>query len=205
MSRYTGAKGRLVRRFGVNIFGSDKFDKLLNKRPHGPGMHGNTRRRGKDSEYKKQLLEKQKLRFMYGITERQLRNYYKKAASSKETTGSALLKLLERRLDNAVYRAGLAKTRSQARQMVNHGLFLLNGRRVSIPSIQIRPGDVFEVRTKSSSSPLFTDVKENKEFDHARWLKSDQKALKAEISELPGEDDFDKLIATHLIIEFYSK
>lgn len=204
MSRYTGPKGRLVRRFKTNIFGTTKFDKLLEKRPQGPGMHGHARGR-KDSEYKKQLLEKQKLRFMYGITERQLRNYYKKAASKQESTGIALLKLLERRLDNAVYRAGFAKTRSQARQMVNHGLFTLNGRRVSIPSIQIREGDVFEVREKSKASPLFASVKEAKDFDHARWLKSDQKALKAEIAALPEEGDLDKLIETHLIIEFYSK
>jgi len=150
MSRYTGAKARLVRRFGVNIFGTPKYDKILERRPNGPGMHGNARR-GKDSEYKKQLLEKQKLRFMYGVTERQLRNYYKKADAKKEATGVALLKLLERRLDNAIYRAGFAKTRSQARQMVNHGLFMMNGKRVSIPSIQITEGDVFEVRTKSKA------------------------------------------------------
>lgn len=180
------------------------MDKLLEKRPHGPGMHGHARR-GKDSEYKKQLLEKQKLRFMYGITERQLRNYYKKAASGKESTGIALLKLLERRLDNVIYRAGLAKTRAQARQMASHGLFTLNGRRVSVPSIQVREGDVLEVREKSKASALFNEVKEEKNFDHARWLKSDQKALKAEVAALPEEEDLDKLIETNLIIEFYSK
>ncbi len=204
MSRYTGPKGRLVRRFGSNIFGSEKMDKLLEKRPHGPGMHGHARR-GKDSEYKKQLLEKQKLRFMYGITEKQLRNYYKKAASQQEATGIALLKLLERRLDNVIYRAGLAKTRSQARQMASHGLFTLNGRRVSVPSIQVREGDVIQIREKSKASALFNVVKEAKDFDHARWLKSDQKALKAEVAALPEEEDLDKLIATNLIIEFYSK
>lgn len=204
MSRYTGAKGRLVRRFGVNIFGNEKMDKLLNRRPHGPGIHGQGRR-GKESEYKKQLLEKQKLRFMFGLTERQLRNYYAKAASQKEATGIALLKLLERRLDNVVYRAGLASTRSQARQIVNHGLLLMNGRRVSIPSIQVREGDVLEVRSKSQASPLFAAVKEEKDFDHARWLKVDQKALKVEVAALPEEDDLDKLIQTSLIIEYYSK
>lgn len=205
MSRYTGPKGRLVRRFGTNIFGTEKMSKLLEKRPHGPGQHGNAHRRGKDSEYKKQLLEKQKLRFMYGITERQLRNYYKKAAAKQEATGKALLKLLERRLDNVVYRAGFAKTRAQARQMVGHGLFLLNGRRVSIPSIQVREGDKLEVREKSKASPLFTAVKEAKEFDHARWLKSNQKGLSADVASLPEDSDLDQLIQTHLIIEFYSK
>ncbi len=204
MSRYTGAKGRLVRRFGVNIFGNEKMDKLLNRRPHPPGVHGQGRR-GKMSEYKKQLLEKQKLRFMFGITERQLRNYYKKAAAKEEATGIALLKLLERRLDNAVYRAGLAKTRAQARQMVSHGLIMLNGRRVSIPSIQIREGDVAEVRAKSKASPLFAHVNEKKDFDHARWLKVDRKALKFDVASLPEQEDLDQLIQTSLIIEYYSK
>lgn len=204
MSRYTGAKARLVRRFGTNIFGTEKYSKILERRPHAPGMHGQARG-GKASEYKKQLLEKQKLRFMYGITERQLRNYYQKAASKEEATGVALLKLLERRLDNAVYRAGFAKTRAQARQMVSHGLFTLNGRRVSIPSIQVREGDVIAVRDKSKASNLFTSVLEDKDFDHARWLKSEQKALKSEVAALPEEDDLDKLIETHLIVEFYSK
>lgn len=204
MSRYTGAKGRLVRRFGVNIFGNEKMDKLLSRRPHPPGVHGQGRR-GKMSEYKKQLLEKQKLRFMFGLTERQLRNYYLKAAAKTEATGTALMKMLERRLDNVVYRSGLAKTRSQARQMVNHGLFMLNGRRVSIPSIQIREGDTVEVRVKSQSSPLFLAVKEEKDFDHARWIKVDRKALKFEVASLPEEDDLDQLIQTSLIIEFYSK
>jgi small subunit ribosomal protein S4 len=205
MSRYTGPKARLVRRFGTNIFGAPKYDKILERRPHGPGMHGNARRRGKDSEYKKQLLEKQKLRFMYGLTERQLRNVYKKAASKQETTGVALLKLLERRLDNVLFRADFAKTRAQARQMISHGLFTLNGRRVTIPSIQVREGDKIAVRKKSIDSPLFSDVKEDKDFDPARWLKADQKNLNVEVSSIPDEDDLDKLIETHLIIEFYSK
>lgn len=167
-------------------------------------MHGQARR-GKDSEYKKQLLEKQKLRFMYGVTEKQLRNYYKKAAGQSDPTGIALMKLMERRLDNVVYRAGLAKTRAQARQAISHGLYTLNGRRVTIPSIQVREGDAIAVRDKSKVSPLFNEVKEAKDFDHARWLKSDQKSLKTEVAALPEEDDLDKLIETHLIVEFYSK
>ena len=205
MSRYTGAKGRQVRRFGVNIYpGSPKFDKLLEKRPHGPGASAMARR-GKPSEYKKQLMEKQKLRFMYGITEKQLRNYYKKAASSEEATGQALLKLLERRLDNVIYKGGLSKTRGQARQLVSHGLITLNGRRVNIPSIQVREGDKIEVREKSKASPLFSPIKEDKNFDTARWLKSAQKSLSTEVIALPEAADLDKLIETHLIVEFYSK
>lgn len=205
MSRYTGPKGRLARRFGVNIFGAEKYDKLLERRPHGPGMHGQARRRGKPSEYKKQLTEKQKLRFMYGLTERQLRNMYLKAASRQESTGDALLKYLERRLDNVLYRAGFARTRAQARQMINHGLFNLNGRRVTIPSILVKEGDKIEVRKKSLASPLFNAVKEAKEFDPARWIKADQKTITIEVVTLPKKDDLDKLIETHLIIEYYSK
>lgn len=205
MSRYTGAKARLVRRFQSNIFGSAKYDKILERRPNGPGMHGNARRRGKDSEYKKQLVEKQKLRFMYGITERQLRNTYQKAASKAGNTGEELLKLLERRLDNVIYRAGLAETRAQARQMASHGHFMLNGRRVSIPSILVRSGDVIEVREKLQASPLFAEVKAGKDHESARWLKVSPKSLRAEVSELPEADDLDKLIETHLIVEFYSK
>lgn len=204
MSRYTGPKGRHVRRFGLNIYGNPKYDRLLEKRPHAPGVHG-AGRRGKASEYKKQLMEKQKLRFMYGLTERQLRNNYRTAASKREATGVALLKLLERRLDNVIYKAGFAATRAQARQMVSHGLFMLNGRRVTIPSILVREGDVVEVREKSKASPLFAAVKEDKDFDHVRWVKVDRKNLKFEVEALPEEGDLDKIIQTNLIIEFYSK
>ncbi|QQR55540.1 30S ribosomal protein S4 [Candidatus Peregrinibacteria bacterium] len=204
MSRYTGPKGRLVRRFGVDIFGTAKMTALLEKRPQGPGMHGGNRQ-GKASEYKKQLLEKQKMRLMYGLTEKQLRNYYLKATTKKEATGVALQKMLESRLDNVVYRAGFAKTRAQARQMVNHGMWTLNGRRVSIPSMQVHENDVIEVREKSKTSPLFTAVKEDKDFGSARWLKAEQKGLKIEVSSLPEQEDLDKIIDTQLIVEFYSK
>lgn len=204
MSRYTGPKGRLIRRFGVDIFSTPKLSKLLEKRPHGPGLHG-AMRGGKASEYKKQLLEKQKLRFMYGLTERQLKNYYLKAVSKKGATGTEIMKMIERRLDNAIYRAGFSKTRSQARQMVNHGHFLLNGSRINIPSLQVREGDTIEVRTQIKDSPLYSLVKEDKEFDHARWLKSDQKSLKTEVASLPEEKDLDKLIETQLVVEYYSK
>lgn len=204
MSRYTGPKARLVRRFGVNIFDSAKLSKILERRPTAPGIHGASRT-GKPSEYKKQLLEKQKLRFMFGVTEKQLGNYYKKATASEEATDIALMKLLERRLDNAVFKAGFAKTRAQARQMVGHGVFTLNGKRVDVPSIQVNAGDKIEVREKMKASPLFNEIKEEKNFDHARWLKSEQKGLKFEVVALPEPDDLDKLIEAYLIVEFYSK
>lgn len=204
MSRYTGPKGRLVRRFGVDIFGTAKMTKLLGKRPNAPGMHG-ADRQGKASEYKKQLLEKQKLRFMYGLTEKQLRNYYLKASTKKEATGLGLMKMMETRLDNVIYRSGFAKTRSQARQMIGHGLWSLNGRRVTISSIQVREKDVLEVRQKSKSSPLFAVVKEDKDFGSARWLSSDQKELKTEVIALPEAEDLDQLVDPQLVVEFYSK
>lgn len=167
-------------------------------------MHG-AARAGKASEYKKQLLEKQKLRLMYGLTEKQLRNYYLKAASRKGATGVELMKSIERRIDNVIYRGGFAKTRAQARQMVSHGIFTLNGTRVTVPSIQVRENDVIEVRPRLKESPLFMAVKEDKDFDHARWLKSDQKALKTEVAALPEDNDLDQLIETQLIVEYYSK
>lgn len=204
MSRYTGPKGRLVRRFGVDIFGTGKMTKLLEKRPNSPGMHG-ANRQAKPSEYKIQLIEKQKMRFMYGLTEKQLRNLYLKASSKKEATGIALMKMVESRLDNVIYRAGFATTRAQARQMVNHGIWTLNGRRVTIASILVREGDIIEVRPKLKTSPLFSIVKEEKDFEHARWLKSDQKGLKTEVAALPEAEDLDKLIDTQLIVEYYSK
>ncbi len=204
MSRYTGPKGRLVRRFGVDIFGTAKMTKLLEKRPQAPGMHG-ANRQAKASEYKKQLLEKQKMRFMYGLTEKQLRNLYLKAITKKEATGVVLMKMVESRLDNVIYRAGFAKTRAQARQMVNHGSWTLNGSRVTIASIQVREGDIIEVRPKLKTSPLFAAVKEEKDFEFARWLKSDQKALKTEVASLPTAEDLDQMIDTQLIVEYYSK
>ncbi len=204
MSRYTGPKARLVRRFGVNIFGTEKYDRILEKRPHAPGMHG-AAKQGKDSEYKKQLLEKQKLRFLFGVTERQLRNYYRKATATEGASDISLMKSLERRIDNVMYRSGFAKTRAQARQMVNHGLLNLNGRRVSIPSIQVREGDQIEVREKSKDSPLFKTLKEDKEFNSAKWLRADPKSLKVEVVALPAAEDLDQLIQTNLIVEFYSK
>ena len=204
MSRYTKAKGRLVRRFKVNLFGQDKFDRLLERRPNAPGMHGSARH-GKPSEYKKQLVEKQKLRFMFGLTERQLRNTYQKAVAMKGATGLEFLKLLERRLDNMIYRSGLAKTRSQARQMVSHGLFMMNGRRVTVPSIQVREKDVLEVREKSKSSPVFNEAKEDKKLESARWIQLDIKKLRAEVVALPEEDDLERIVDSQLIVEFYSK
>jgi small subunit ribosomal protein S4 len=203
MSRYTGPKARHCRRFGINIYGSDKYDKILAKRDYPPGVHGKGRFR-KKSEYGKQLIEKQKTRFAFGITEKQFRRYYEKAERSTEITGQQLLKLLELRADNVVYRAGLARTRPQARQMVNHGLLKLNGQRISTPSIALKVGDKITVRPKTKNSNLFEGIDKQKD-ESPKWLKVDLSNLSIEIIADPDKDDFEGMIDPQLIVEYYSK
>ncbi len=204
MSRYRGPITRLSRRLGVMLFaGGDSKVKAFNKKNYKPGEHGQ-KRFTQMSEYNKQLREKQKARFMYGITEKQSRKYYKMASGSDEVTGMVYLSLLERRLDNAIFRAGFAATRPQARQMVGHGLVLLNGRRVKTPSILLKAGDKFEIREKSKNSKLFEDVKKAK-YKSPKWLKSDVASLKAEVTAIPGSDDIEQIIDHQMITEFYSK
>lgn len=203
MSRLTGPKARIARRFGINIFGSEKFDKILAKRNFPPGMHGK-KRFSKPTEFGKQLAEKQKIRFMYGITERQCRNYYRKAATQKGDTGMSFMQYLERRLDNVIFRAGFAVTRFQSRQMAAHGIFMMNGHRVDIPSIEVKEGDVFEVRAKKQNSKLFEELEKTKTIAPP-WLKVDLKEKRIEIVRLPAPDDFEKLASPQMIVEFYSK
>ena len=145
MSKSKISKGKLVRKFGENIFGNPKFDNLLNKKPYTPGQHGPTRRK-RLSNYGQQLKEKQKTKAMYGVLEKQFRNYYKEATRMPGITGENLLVLLESRIDNVIYRAGFAATRPQARQLVSHRHFKLNGKLVDIPSIQVKPGDKIELK-----------------------------------------------------------
>src|SRR4030095_9415362 len=148
MSRYTGPKARVSRRLGVNIWGTSGENRALERRPYPPGEHAPSRRRT-PSEYLLQLQEKQKARFSYGLTERQFRNLYEEASKRKGVTGELMLQLLERRLDNIVYRAGWGSTRPQARQFVNHGHVEVNGKRVDIPSYRVRKGDVVSLRGKA--------------------------------------------------------
>ncbi len=189
----------------MNLFGSDKYDKILAKRNYPPGVQGQNMT-SKKTEYAKQLAEKQKARFMFGITERQCLRYYSEADRSQAVTHEEFLRLLERRLDNVLYRAGFALTRPQARQMVSHGLFMLNGRRVTVPSIQAKPNDKITIRTRSGGSPLFAAVKEGKEkIKPPAWLKADAKNLAIEILALPEVHELEQGIQAHLIVEFYSK
>jgi len=151
MSKVDTPKGKLVRKFGENIFGNPKYDTLLNKKPYTPGQHGPNRRK-RLSNYGIQLQEKQKIKAMYGVLEKQFRNYFHKAEKMKGETGTNLLQLLECRMDNVVYRLGFASTRSQARQLVSHAHFLLNDRKCNYPSASLKPGDVIKVRDKSKKT-----------------------------------------------------
>lgn len=205
MSRYTGPKARLCRRFGTNIFGPDKYDKILSKRGFPPGMHGQGQF-GKKSEFAKQLMEKQKARYLFGINEKQFRRYYERADRSDRVTGEALLSFLERRLDNVLFRAGFGVSRPQTRQMISHGIFLLNGKRVTVASIQVKVGDKLEVRKRSISSPLFAQLKTGKDkIKPPRWLKADPSGLSIEVLSLPESDELEQSIESQLIVEFYSK
>lgn len=204
MSRYTGPITKISRRLGVILFtNGESKTKAFNKKNYKPGEHGQ-KRFAKKSEYKKQLEEKQKARFIYGISEKQSRKYYELASKSQEITGIEYLKLLEQRIDNVVFRAGFASTRAQARQMVNHGIFMLNGRKIKTPSIIVKVGDKFEVRARSKSSKLFEEVQKQK-YKAPKWLKSDQKSLQGEIIASPDHDDVERMIEHQLITEFYSK
>ena len=175
------------------------YSKTSNKNPGG-------QRRTKKSEYAMQLTEKQKVKFVYGILEKQFRMYYEKAARAEGNTGEVLLSLIERRLDNVVYRLGFAATRREARQLVNHGHYTVNGKRVNIPSYLVKTGDVIAVCEKSSSNNSFKKLKEDDAFIAApKWLDRDKNTLTGKVLALPARDDIDFEIAEHLIVELYSK
>ena len=175
------------------------YSKSSNKNPGG-------QRRAKKSEYAMQMTEKQKVKFVYGILEKQFRSYYEKAARAEGTTGEILLSLIERRLDNVVYRLGFASTRREARQLVNHGHYTVNGKRVNIPSYMVKVGDVIAVCEKSSSNNRFKKMKEDNAFVAApKWLDRDTNNLQGKVIALPARDDIDFEIAEHLIVELYSK
>ncbi len=204
--RYTGPKARQCRREGVNLFGSPKYQKILARNPNIPGMHGG-KRLGKMTEYAKQLREKQKAKRMFGLSEKQFKNYFLKAEKTKGVTGNNLLQLLERRLDNILYRAGVALTRAQGRQFISHGLFYFNGRRVDVPSILVKVGDKIEIKESKKGSPVFAHNREEvgADLQIPSWLDVDTKNLKIEILELPDVDHFEKIIDPQPIVEFYSR
>ena len=201
MARYTGPKTKIARKFGEAIFGEDKS---FEKRNYPPGQHGNNRRRGKKSEYAMQLAEKQKAKYTYGILERQFSNLFKKASSSKGITGEILLQLCESRLDNVVYRMGIAPSRSAARQLVSHRHITVNGELVNIPSYSLKAGDVVAVREKSKSLSTIEDslAKRNDVYEWLTW-NSDKK--EGNFVSVPERIQIPENIKEQLIVELYSK
>lgn len=203
--KFTGPKAKRVRRQGTNIYGSDKYDKILQKKPYGPGKNPKTRQ-ARLSEFGKQLLEKQKARDMFGLSEKQFHNLYKAAASAKGQTGENLLSRLETRLDNTIFRAGFANTRLQSRQFVGHGLFMVNGVRVTTPSFHVKPGDKITARPRAKSSPVFAPILEaNEKYMPPAWLKVSSGAMEIEVTSLPAPDAFEQAIDVRQVIEFYSR
>ncbi len=200
MARYRGPKQKLARRFGEPIFGPSK---ALERKPYPPGQHGNARRR-KESEYSVQLKEKQKAKHIYGLLERQFSNLFEKAARKKGITGENLLQFLEARLDNVVYRLGFAQTRRQARQLVTHGHVLVNDRVSNIPSHQLRPDDIVEIRPKSKQLSAIRDAATRNRRSYP-FLEVDRDALRGKLLELPNREDIPENIREQLIVELYSK
>jgi small subunit ribosomal protein S4 len=200
MARYRGPKQKIARRFREPIFGPSK---ALERKPYAPGQHGRNRR-GKESEYSIQLKEKQKAKYTYGLLERQFRNLFEKAARKKGVTGDTLLKLLEARLDNTVYRLGFARTRRQARQLVNHGHIMVNDQVVNIPSYELRSGDIVTVRPRSRNLEIVRDSAQRNRRTFP-WLEVDRRELQGKFLDMPNREDIPENIREQLIVELYSK
>lgn len=201
MARYTGPKTKIARKFGEPIFGPDK---VLSKKNYPPGQHGNSRRR-KTSEYGIQLREKQRAKYTYGVLEKQFRLTFEKAARSRGITGEVLLQLLESRLDNLVYRLGLAPTRAAARQLVSHRHIVVNGNIVNIPSYTVKPGYIISVRERSKSLEVISNALTG--FNHSKypWLEWDKTTMSGKYLHIPERADIPENIKEQLIVELYSK
>ena len=201
MARYTGPKSKIARKFGEAIFGEDK---AFEKRNYPPGQHGNNRRRGKKSEYAIQLMEKQKAKYTYGILERQFRNLFERANRSKDVTGEVLLQLCESRLDNVVYRMGIAPTRSAARQLVGNRHITLNGKIMNIPSHILKAGDVVGVREKSKSLESI-EVSLSAHAAVYEWITWNSETKEGTLVSIPERLQIPENIKEQLIVELYSK
>jgi small subunit ribosomal protein S4 len=202
MARYIGPKSKIARKFGYPIYGPDKY---LDRKNFPPGQHGMNKKRKKTSEYGLQLREKQKAKYTYGILERQFRNTFEKASRSKGVTGEVLLQMLEARLDNVVYRLGIAPTRSAARQLVSHRHITVNGNVVNIPSFELKAGDIIGVREKSKSLESISDSLNTRKYARLSWLEWDDAQMAGKFMNLPPRADIPEDIKEHLIIELYSK
>lgn len=207
MARYKESVCRLCRREGTKLFlkGDRCYSEkcAVDRRAYGPGEHGQGRK--KVSEYGIQLREKQKARRIYGVMEKQFRKYFEAAERQKGVTGENLIRLLERRLDNVIYRLGFAGSRPQARQLVMHGHFTVNGKKVDIPSYLVKPGDVIGVKNRSKSSPVFQAAREAGKTAVPSWLEGDLEELQARVVSMPEGEDLDVPIEAHLIVELYSR
>jgi len=203
--KFTGPKAKRCRRQGVNLYGADKYDKILQRKPNLPGK-GPRQRTGRPTPYAEQLKEKQKMRDIYGISEKQFRNVYKKAAALQGQTGDNINQLLERRLDNVLYRAGFAMTRMQARQFVSHGLFMVNEVRVTSPSYLVKEGEKVIVRPRSKTSPIFASIiAAHEKYLPPSWLKVNSSSIEVEIVSLPEIDASEQVVDVRQVIEFYSR
>ena len=205
MARYTGPKVRVARRLSTNVFENEKGRKALDRRPFPPGAHGRTRRRNAGSEYLVQLQEKQKAKAIYGLLERQFRNTYEEAVRLQGPTGEILLQLLERRLDNVVYRAGWASTRPQARQFVSHGLIQVDGKRVNIPSYRVKKGQVVKLSPKAMAMIIVQHNVDTLDRSVVGWLETGDGGKQVTVRDLPQRDHIDVPVRESLIVELYSK
>jgi small subunit ribosomal protein S4 len=208
MARYRGPREKLERRLGVDLGlkGERRLagKSALEKRPYAPGQHG--QRRSKISEYGMQLREKQKAKFMYGVSEKQFRRLFKEAANKEGNTGELLIQLLEQRLDNVVYRLGFATTRAFARQLVNHGHILVDGKRVDIPSYRVKPGQKIEIREKSKTNPqIVRSLELTNQTGIVEWVDVDKDKLSGIFSRLPERDEVKIPVEERFIVELYSK
>jgi len=201
MARYKGPRSKIARKFGDPIFGADKH---FEKKNYPPGQHGQNKRRRKTSEYGIQLLEKQKAKYTYGVLEKQFRNLFDKASRSKGIKGEILLQLLESRLDNIVYRLGIAPSRAAARQLVTHRHILVNGELVSIPSYSLKAGDIVSIREKSKSLEVITDSLSSRR-SIVPWLEWDQNLMTGKFLTRPEREEIPENIKEQLIVELYSK
>jgi small subunit ribosomal protein S4 len=202
MARYTGPKSKIARRFREPIFGPDK---ALERKNYGPGMHGPNKRRGKQSEYAVQLAEKQKAKYTYGILERQFEKMFDKASRKIGITGELLLQFCEARLDNVVYRMGLAPTRSAARQLVGHRHITVNGEVVNIPSYSLRPGEKVAVRERSKSLETITNALASGSSKKSEWIDFERNSMSGTYIQHPTRDQIPENIKEQLIVELYSK
>jgi small subunit ribosomal protein S4 len=203
--KYTGPKAKRCRRQGVNLYGADKYDKILQRKPNLPGKSPRDRV-GRKSEFAQQMSEKQKMRDMYGLSERQFRLVYERASKTKGQTGEVMQQLLERRLDNVLYRAGFARTRMQARQFASHGLFSVNDVRVTTPSYLVREGMKITVRSQSKASTIFAEIlAAHEKYMPPNWLKVNGGQMQVEVVGLPQAEHAEQVADVRQVIEFYSR